>query len=95
MEQQSNTVQNSMQDSMQDSTHLSNIIHQLFNRTFDNRYNLSFEQFLELIDNETENSVCWKYYKFEENNDNMNDDNDSNSRKIYLFSNEWNKINFK
>ena len=46
----------------------------------------------QLIENETDNSICWKYFKFDEVNDQMNDENDT-SRKIYLFSNEWNQTN--
>lgn len=40
--------------------------------------NLSFNQFLELIDNESDNSICWRT------------ENLPSGRQLYLFSNEWN-----
>jgi len=43
--------------------------------------NISFEQFLELIDNESSNNICWKTEKL------------PSGKILFLFSNEWNLKN--
>ena len=89
MEQQSNNVLESQQndkingnlDDINNENYKLNfnveeIVNNLFNGV--KPTNLSFNQFLELIDNESDNSICWRI------------ENLPSGRQLYLFSNEWN-----
>lgn len=89
MEQQSNNVQLTEQvTNLNDDTNILNqenyklsfnveeIVCNMFNGTKPS--NLTFSQFLELIDNESENSICWRTEVL------------PSGKQLYLFSNEWN-----
>jgi hypothetical protein len=85
MEQQSNTVSVTSVLTNNDELHKNNVtlsynVEQIIENLFNGNkpVNLSVEQFLELIDNESNNSICWKILTL------------PSEKKIYLFSNEWN-----
>ena len=85
MEQQSNTISDSSVITNSNELHMNNtilsynfeqIIKNLFNGI--KPINLSIEEFLELIDNESNNSIFWKSLTL------------ASEKKLYLFSTEWN-----
>jgi hypothetical protein len=87
MEQQSNTTQVNPalpneqleENNVTLSYNVEQIVESLFNGI--KPLNLSIEQFLELIDNESNNSICWRILTL------------PSEKKLYLFSNEWNMPN--